>query len=247
MAIRSPLHHATLSCKHLIICIVTIFGLSFCLTFYYNLWYIKLPASQCGDPSAAERLQNFLYVPVVEERVVISEKLRRQLNITETSSLRINYVKVSMIIGVVVVVIGPLILLTFLNSGLIYYVKQSHKAVKLAESQEQERHAKERKITIVVCVIVGSFLILNCPSAILHLWNMVETVPTWHSSAAQVSNSLVIMNKVINFILYCLSSQNFRRKAWAILRCSRQKRQERPAEKKREGKCPEKIPLTSPS
>ncbi len=220
LAIRSPFRHAHSSWKRMIIGIVVIFSLAFCLTFYYNFWYIKVPVpTRCGDPTAAEQLQNFVFVPVTREQEIITPRIRKRLNLTETSATVTNYVKASVIIGASAIVVGPLIVLIILNAGLIYYVKQSHRAIQLAVSQEQDRQAKERKITIMICVIVGSFIILNCPSAALHLWSLMSQVPRWHFYAAQVSNSLVITNKAINFILYCLSSENFRKKAWAILCC----------------------------
>ncbi|EYB99768.1 hypothetical protein Y032_0120g926 [Ancylostoma ceylanicum] len=109
----------------------------------------------------------------------------------------------------------PLVVLSLLNVLLVLALKKNTMPVHmLKDSQAQQsllvaRNKTERKVTIMVTVIISSFIICNTPGAILYILKKPNTDLTTRMLQS-ISNSLVITGKVLNFVLFCMSSDHFR-------------------------------------
>ncbi|KAJ1373231.1 hypothetical protein KIN20_035590 [Parelaphostrongylus tenuis] len=65
----------------------------------------------------------------------------------------------------------------------------------------------------MVTVIITSFVICNAPGAILYVANQNQITfkkSLTNAMIESVSNTLVITGKVLNFVLFCMSSDHFR-------------------------------------
>ncbi|CAJ0589797.1 unnamed protein product [Cylicocyclus nassatus] len=104
---------------------------------------------------------------------------------------------------------------TLLNTLLVLALKKNTMPMHmLKDSQAQQsllvaRNKTERKVTIMVTVIITSFIICNAPGAILFITRKFNENLT-NAMIASISNSLVITGKVLNFVLFCMSSDHFR-------------------------------------
>lgn len=140
------------------------------------------------------------------------------INETATPILH-RYVQFSSLISPFFIVFIPLVALVVLNFSLLYYLRQNYKQVVLTGSAVRMEQWKndEQKITLVVAMIILSFVALSTPSALIYLYAWVRKyVYDYHlqtkaiSTAITVSNLLVAFSKSSNFILYNVASRKFR-------------------------------------
>lgn len=80
-----------------------------------------------------------------------------------------------------------------------------------------ETMAKERSITRVLLVVSGTFALLNLPAYIIRskaqlvvALGRLDLWTDWDESLEQMAYFLYYSNFAINFLLYCMSSRNFR-------------------------------------
>uniref|UniRef100_A0A0M3IKC1 G_PROTEIN_RECEP_F1_2 domain-containing protein n=1 Tax=Ascaris lumbricoides TaxID=6252 RepID=A0A0M3IKC1_ASCLU len=134
-----------------------------------------------------------------------------------------------------------------LNAALIVFVKRrsfliyqnlielSRKDIRREQSSslfrrntdQVNQQKTEHRIAITVCAIVTCFTITQGPSAIVLSINSLSSKRTanglseigvnWYHMQT-ITSFLVIVGKTLNFILFCLSSSNFRRRLVGILR-----------------------------
>ncbi len=131
----------------------------------------------------------------------------------------------SPMIWAVLVIVLPFVILIILNTLLVNHLRAHRKSLEALGSRSHRGSfgtptQRETRATYMVCSIVGSFLFFNSMDAVLHLLNF------WypelyryhiHKIAVEVSNSLVVTAKALNFVLFCMSSRYFRKKAWLIM------------------------------
>ncbi|KAK5979874.1 putative G-protein coupled receptor F59B2.13, partial [Trichostrongylus colubriformis] len=117
------------------------------------------------------------------------------------------------------VVVIPLVVCSLLNILLVLALKKNTMPIQmLKDSQTQQtlleaRNKNERKVTIMVTVIITSFIVCNAPGAILTfltLNNFISGKGLTDVMLQAISNSLVTTAKVLNFVLFCMSSEHFR-------------------------------------
>ncbi len=201
------------------------------MTLYYHFWFVRVPAPHICDELNITSLSDsgnatshitsgnatsyitYMFIPATSRS-----------NYTEYDSLLAAYFKFSLVFASVCIVLGPLVLLTVLNFGLVHYIRKSRKFLFKEQSRNEETMASnERKVTVMVCVIVAAFTVFNCPSAVLHLLHLTvsssDLLPNWHPTAVEVSNALITTGKVLNFVLYCLTNKKFRLHAKDLLMC----------------------------
>lgn len=114
-------------------------------------------------------------------------------------------------------VVIPLVLLTVINSCLIYSVRQRHVDVKkMGYVSPIQKVANENKVTKLVLAIVIAFFLFNFPSAVIAILVAVTknkaTLVKLLGYPAQTTNHMVAISKVINFFLYFCCSSKFRKK-----------------------------------
>ncbi|KAK6025107.1 hypothetical protein OSTOST_09005 [Ostertagia ostertagi] len=139
-------------------------------------------------------------------------------------------------VNAVCVIVVPIILVVISNTMLIYTIRQRQKQFNTQASYKSESQMSgsqsrtEQKVTSTVCAIVTCFTITQGPSAFINI--MAEYYPI-HSDfmiavvsrpfscltfkgddtlaiQAAVISTMVVLGKALNFVLFCLSSANFR-------------------------------------
>ena len=122
----------------------------------------------------------------------------------------------STLFNLVFILCLPLLGMIFFNWILLHFIRSSRKTLSAVGRTHSGRlaMATERKIGIMVCVIISAYVIFNIPSAVIAVlqWQRIGTGKGWLKHMVYVSNSLVATGKTINFVLYCLSSDHFRQK-----------------------------------
>ncbi|VDM11441.1 unnamed protein product [Wuchereria bancrofti] len=73
----------------------------------------------------------------------------------------------------------------------------------------------EHRVTLMVTLIVTTFIILNGPSAVIHLVNLARKKKLNYNFTL-LGNTLVIIDKACNFILFCLTSRHFRARLFQL-------------------------------
>lgn len=73
-------------------------------------------------------------------------------------------------------------------------------------------HEKERKLTITAVAIISCFSITQMPSALLFLYErLVSDAKTKiFADISSITNCLVLTGKMLNVVLFCLTSATFR-------------------------------------
>ncbi|CAB3396494.1 unnamed protein product [Caenorhabditis bovis] len=124
------------------------------------------------------------------------------------------------LLHMLLVVLVPLIVSAALNILLILALKQNSMPLRMLNDSHVHqsliiaRSKTERKVTIMVSVILTSFIICNAPGAIFFLFKEhdhknFDKEPR-NVMIQAVCNSLTVTGKVLNFLLFCLSSEHFR-------------------------------------
>ncbi|WKY02506.1 hypothetical protein Q1695_016071 [Nippostrongylus brasiliensis] len=170
-----------------------------------------------------------------------------QLNSTHPAPYALRqYVKWMRAANVALVVVIPLVFLVVLNTMLMYYVKKRSFFIyaslsKVTRRMQREgqatlpfvatlfrRHSDqlfqqkmEHRVAVTVCAVVTSFTIFQAPSAVVlflrFMWDDRQFESNLYNMLV-VTNFLVIFGKCSNFVVFCLSSSNFRQKLLVILR-----------------------------
>ncbi|KAL3114844.1 hypothetical protein niasHT_014658 [Heterodera trifolii] len=161
--------------------------------------------------------------------------VHRQLGIRRAVVFR-RFISISTLINTVISVIFPIILLTVLNVLLLCALRRRQrelaiigttKQIKPSKSTSSEGlsqqmvHSKtEQRVTWTVTLIVSMFTFTNGPSAVINLIEGFGIKPPMDSKEwynwTLIASTLVILGKVSNFILFCLSSKHFRRRLFAL-------------------------------
>ncbi|KAK6744842.1 hypothetical protein RB195_011513 [Necator americanus] len=115
------------------------------------------------------------------------------------------------------VVVIPIILVFISNAMLIYTIRRRQNQFIAQSSIKSESHLSgsqsrtEHKVTTTVCAIVTCFTITQGPSAFITF--MAEYYPIKNEFMIAVTafiSTMVVLGKALNFVLFCLSSANFR-------------------------------------
>lgn len=112
---------------------------------------------------------------------------------------------------------GPLVTLSFFNFKLVQTLRtRERRRVGLGKPG-----CAQRDITLVLIVIIFVFIVCQTPTLVDHvLWTAVDegqrACGNWHYYYTAVGDALAILNSSVNFVIYVLTSQRFRRRlvAW---------------------------------
>lgn len=127
----------------------------------------------------------------------------------------------------VIIKIAPCILLTILSTLIIMTMHQASVRRKRLLSQSNSRHNEEmssehNRTTMMLVMVVLFFVVTEFPQGILAgisglndtFFNQV------YSNLGDVMDLLVLINSAINFLLYCIMSQQFRDTFKNLFMCS---------------------------
>ncbi|CAF3307437.1 unnamed protein product [Rotaria socialis] len=118
------------------------------------------------------------------------------------------------------VAIIPFCLMTFTNIGIIRKTMRSN--MLYITSIKQKRN---NRVTIMLLSIIVAFMLLTCPSVIYICLNRLKTSTAISNTKLIVLDlfeSLWYTKHALNFVLYTLSGQDFRREFLKLLPCYRQ-------------------------
>jgi hypothetical protein len=119
------------------------------------------------------------------------------------------------------VAIIPFILMIFTNIGIIRTAIRSN--ILLISSRKQKRN---NRLTIMLLSVILAFMLLTCPSVIYICLNRLLSSTTFSDTKLVVLDlleSLWYTKHALNFILYTLSGQDFRREFQKLISCSKRK------------------------
>ena len=141
----------------------------------------------------------------------------------------------------------PFTLLVYMNYHIVQKVRQSRQqfhnkkyetrtAVAGVPNSEQEKSVRKRQnqrikvksaenqLTIMLVLVAILFLILNAPTYARFVYTTLFTAKTAKEYASfflflQISQKSYFINNCINFILYMVSGQKFRKELWEVVSC----------------------------
>jgi hypothetical protein len=119
------------------------------------------------------------------------------------------------------VAIIPFSLMIFTNIGIIRTTMRSN--VLCISSRKQQRN---NRLTVMLLSVILAFMLLTCPSVIYICLNRLTSSTGYSDSKLLVLDlleSLWYTKHALNFILYTLSGQDFRREFIKLLPCSSKK------------------------
>ncbi|KAM3725349.1 putative G-protein coupled receptor [Dirofilaria immitis] len=128
------------------------------------------------------------------------------------------YINMSVIANAFVGVIIPVFIVAFLN---VYLIRLLQIRTEQAKSDEvsfgpafNNFCEQERKMTVTIVAIVTCFTVTQLPSAILFLYEKIisDAKTDAFAKASCITNFLVLTGKMLNVVLFCLTSATFRRK-----------------------------------
>jgi hypothetical protein len=117
------------------------------------------------------------------------------------------------------VAIIPFILMIFTNIGIIRTAMRSN--ILLITSRKQKRN---NRLTIMLLSVILAFMLLTCPSVIYICLNRLLPSTTFSDTKLVILDlleSLWYTKHALNFILYTLSGQDFRREFRRLISCSK--------------------------
>lgn len=78
----------------------------------------------------------------------------------------------------------------------------------------------EQNVTYTVCAIVTCFTLTQAPSGIVSakIGFLEFKSPIWQRNVMVITNSMVVVGKSLNFLLFCLSSATFRRRLIVLIK-----------------------------
>lgn len=119
------------------------------------------------------------------------------------------------------VAIIPFCLMTFTNIGIICTTIRSNRLHMTSKKQK-----RNNRVTIMLLTVIIAFMLLTCPSVIYICLNRLKTTITMSNAKLlilDVFESLWYTKHALNFILYTLSGQDFRREFMKLIGCYRRK------------------------
>ncbi|KAL6737363.1 hypothetical protein Aduo_011014 [Ancylostoma duodenale] len=158
------------------------------------------------------------------------EKWGRRAN--PTSALTRQWIEVSVFMNAVFAVLLPVFAVALLNISLVRLLKKRNSEEVLVNSvntNPEAIHEQERKMTHTVLAIVTCFSLTQGPSALVFMYQILYGSTPALKIASVFANQLVLTGKMLNVVLFCMTSSTFRRKLlqtcrrwmYAVLYCDR--------------------------
>ncbi|CEF66080.1 G protein-coupled receptor, rhodopsin-like family and GPCR, rhodopsin-like, 7TM domain and 7TM GPCR, serpentine receptor class w (Srw) family-containing protein [Strongyloides ratti] len=206
IGIKYPLSVRKYGTKYIYFIVIGTIIVTFILTGYSHISYDCIIKKFCNDT----QIHSICFS-------VQQEKWTANLPNHHSTFIKL-YVKWNTRINAALVVFLPIILVFWSNLLLIMTLRKRQKFMEKSNNNIKEGAAKsqmmlEQKITITVCAIVTCFTVTQGPSAVVLLMSDLLNYNTkLATSIAFIPQFLVILGKSMNFLLFCLSSSNFRQR-----------------------------------
>ncbi|CAH1709930.1 unnamed protein product [Aphis gossypii] len=86
-----------------------------------------------------------------------------------------------------------------------------HPSRRRQSTSQNSQHTSQIKVTEMLLVVSTVFLCLNLPSYVFRVWMVWDNTSTKYKTIQVIANQMYNTHFGINFVLYCVSGQNFRR------------------------------------
>ncbi|CAJ0603584.1 unnamed protein product [Cylicocyclus nassatus] len=152
------------------------------------------------------------------ERLLIIKFPFRSLdnyNKNPTSEFVREWIELSVFLNAAFAVLLPVFAVGAINISLIKLMKKRNCEELLVNSvnvNPEAIHEQERKMTTTVLAIVTCFTLTQGPSAIVFVYQILYGSTSNLQIASVVANQLVLTGKMLNVVLFCMTSSTFRRK-----------------------------------
>ncbi|CAP32341.1 Protein CBG13561 [Caenorhabditis briggsae] len=137
-----------------------------------------------------------------------------------TSALIKKYLHMSVYANAILAVLLPIFAVAVLNISLIRLVKRRRSEELLVRNAAgpSSMAEQEKKMTHTVLAIVSCFTLTQGPSAIVFISQKIFPPNQYTIYISVVANQLVLTGKMLNVVLFCLTSETFRRRLWQTCR-----------------------------
>ncbi|CAJ0953368.1 unnamed protein product, partial [Mesorhabditis belari] len=123
------------------------------------------------------------------------------------------FARYSLEIQALVIVFLPVLLVIFSNALLLLTLRKRTRFLRIgagSEAMTSIQIKKEQRVTLTVCAIVTCFTITQAPSAVVPV--IATITGSDYITGIIIVATMVVVGKALNFILFCLSSSNFRQR-----------------------------------
>ncbi|CAB3409093.1 unnamed protein product [Caenorhabditis bovis] len=150
------------------------------------------------------------------------QKTYRNQDWVNPSDAKKVYLRFSTFLNAILVVFVPIVLVILLNVLMIHQLHKRWNSPRLESMRgalNRNQIRQRQRVAITVIAIGSCFSITQGPSAFMVLYELFSgyIVGSTFYAIFSVTNSLVVTGKTINFILFCLSSEHFRRKCFLMI------------------------------
>ncbi|EFO87350.1 hypothetical protein GCK72_016350 [Caenorhabditis remanei] len=137
-----------------------------------------------------------------------------------TSAFTKQYLHTSVYANAILAVLLPIFAVAVLNISLIRLVKRRHSEELLVRNAAgpSSMAEQEKKMTHTVLAIVSCFTLTQGPSALVFIYQKLFLFNQYTIYISVVANQLVLTGKMLNVVLFCLTSETFRRRLWQTCR-----------------------------
>ncbi|RCN51176.1 hypothetical protein ANCCAN_02745 [Ancylostoma caninum] len=132
-----------------------------------------------------------------------------------TSALTKQWIGASVYLNAMFAVLLPVFAVAVLNISLVRLLKKRNTQELLVHTVSANPSAvqeQERKMTHTVLAIITCFSLTQGPSAIVYMFQKLYQPSSALQIASIVANQLVLTGKMLNIVLFCMTSSTFRRK-----------------------------------
>ncbi|EYC09436.1 hypothetical protein Y032_0060g3119 [Ancylostoma ceylanicum] len=132
-----------------------------------------------------------------------------------TSALTKQWIGASVYLNAIFAVLLPVFAVAVLNISLVKLLKKRNTQELLVHCVSANPSAvqeQERKMTHTVLAIITCFSLTQGPSAIVYMFQKLHQPSSTLQIASIVANQLVLTGKMLNIVMFCMTSSTFRRK-----------------------------------
>ncbi|CAJ0569202.1 unnamed protein product, partial [Mesorhabditis spiculigera] len=139
------------------------------------------------------------------------------------SEARLSFIHYATVLNTIFAVLGPVVAVAVLNVALLRLIKNRNSQELLANCHQHKGPSaqieQERRMTRTVMAIVTCFTVTQAPSALFALLRSYILLPPRVADIVPpITNNLVLIGKMCNVVLFCMTSSIFRRRLLLSLR-----------------------------
>ncbi|KAJ1375096.1 hypothetical protein KIN20_038344 [Parelaphostrongylus tenuis] len=179
------------------------------------------------------------YTTVCNGTLTYAKLVHLEKLVPHISSLQVRIMTVLKVLQIILVVILPLIGVVVLNLKIIIVLRKSSvlvtRSARISSDDHNDdflcdtdsRQRRDRKVTITVLAIITCFFLTHTPSTLPFIFELISPLMTSQQKEfvrrlmpelGPIVHGWLLTGKVMNFVLFCMSSAFFRRRLLIIIR-----------------------------